>query len=75
MRKSRGLWSRSAAKDLTQGAGSSMVNAERVESTMALLPGYFRKNVGYARALSVRTSPTPSWKPRPSPSPRTPSAY
>ncbi|MBQ2953737.1 MAG: glycoside hydrolase family 3 C-terminal domain-containing protein [Clostridia bacterium] len=31
-----------------QGAGSSMVNAERIETVEALLPGYFPNCVGYA---------------------------
>lgn len=34
-----------------------MVNAERVESTMALLPGYFLKNVGYAQGFERQDKP------------------
>lgn len=40
-----------------QGAGSSMVNAERVETTMALLPGYFPKNIGYAQGFERQDKP------------------
>ena len=46
-----------AARSRYQGAGSSMVNAERVESTMALLPGYFLKNVGYAQGFERQDKP------------------
>ena len=46
-----------AEKPRYQGAGSSMVNAERVESTMALLPGYFLKNVGYAQGFERQDKP------------------
>ena len=34
-----------------QGAGSSMVNAERIENAIDLLPGYFPKKVGYAQGF------------------------
>ena len=46
-----------AEKPRYQGAGSSMVNAERVESTMALLLGYFLKNVGYAQGFERQDKP------------------
>ena len=46
-----------AEKPRYQGAGSSMFNAERVESTMALLPGYFLKNVGYAQGFERQDKP------------------
>ena len=40
-----------AANPRYQGAGSSMVNAERMENTIDLLPGYFPKKVGYAQGF------------------------
>ena len=46
-----------ADKPRYQGAGSSMVNAERVENTMALLPGYFPQNIGYAQGFERQDKP------------------
>ena len=40
-----------AANPRYQGAGSSMVNAERIENTLDLLPGYFPQNIGYAQGF------------------------
>ena len=46
-----------ANKPRYQGAGSSMVNAERVESAVALLPGYFPQNIGYAQGFDRQDKP------------------
>ena len=43
-----------AANPRYQGAGSSMVNAERIENTIDLLPGYFPKKVGYAQGFECK---------------------
>ena len=46
-----------ADKPRYQGAGSSMVNAERVEKTTDLLTDYFPKNVGYAQGFERQDKP------------------
>ncbi len=46
-----------AEKPRYQGAGSSMVNAERVETTTSLLADYFPKNVGYAQGFERQDKP------------------
>lgn len=40
-----------SGKPRYQGAGSSMVNAERVEATITLLPEYFPNCIGYAQGF------------------------
>ncbi len=46
-----------ADKPRYQGAGSSMVNAERVETTLARLAEYFPQNVGYAQGFERQDKP------------------
>ena len=40
-----------AAHPRYQGAGSSMVNAQQIDETLALLTDYFPKNIGYAQGF------------------------
>lgn len=46
-----------AAVPRYQGAGSSMVNAERIEITNGLLPDYFPENIGYAQGFERQDKP------------------
>lgn len=46
-----------AATPRYQGAGSSMVNAERLDETLPLLPQYFPQNVGYAQGFRRNGQP------------------
>ena len=46
-----------AATPRYQGAGSSMVNAERLDETLPLLPEYFPQSVGYAQGFRRNGQP------------------